>query len=250
MLSSSPLLLARCSGCRAVYYCSKKCQKADWAQHKQLCRQLRLMHERQQGIAKLGSHRHTADTAAATESTFAAQPHAAAACPSDGDEVLFHYTAKLANGVVFDRSFAPPHTHPAALATQSPLLPTPHSLTYTHIPPQPHSLYCQPVTSPVVIAGLSIALLSFTRGECAQLLVTAPFAWGEAGISGLVPPKSTVVLDMHCLGWTSQADKQRRAQSGWQRCLSDGCWQSDRMDADIAAIMQRGEGSSYVASQA
>ena len=29
--------LNACSGCKCVYYCSKKCQKRDWKQHKMKC---------------------------------------------------------------------------------------------------------------------------------------------------------------------------------------------------------------------
>lgn len=36
-------MLARCSGCRAVYYCSKVCQRDDWNRHKFLCRHVRNM---------------------------------------------------------------------------------------------------------------------------------------------------------------------------------------------------------------
>ena len=35
---SGEVTLQRCSGCRAAYYCSKDCQKADWKNHKKTCR--------------------------------------------------------------------------------------------------------------------------------------------------------------------------------------------------------------------
>ena len=41
--TSQHSILARCSGCRAVYYCSKPCQRNDWNKHKFLCRHVRTM---------------------------------------------------------------------------------------------------------------------------------------------------------------------------------------------------------------
>jgi hypothetical protein len=32
--------MKRCAGCRAVVYCSRECQKEDWPDHKQHCRDL------------------------------------------------------------------------------------------------------------------------------------------------------------------------------------------------------------------
>ena len=31
----------RCSGCKAIRYCSKECQKDDWLEHKDFCKSLR-----------------------------------------------------------------------------------------------------------------------------------------------------------------------------------------------------------------
>jgi len=29
---------SRCSGCKSIWYCSRRCQKADWGQHRQECK--------------------------------------------------------------------------------------------------------------------------------------------------------------------------------------------------------------------
>jgi len=48
-VSSAPGVSARCRGCLAVYYCSPKCQKADWKKnHKQACPRMKLQARRKQ----------------------------------------------------------------------------------------------------------------------------------------------------------------------------------------------------------
>jgi hypothetical protein len=37
--------LMNCAGCRLVKYCSKECQKADWSNHKELCKEARVKTE-------------------------------------------------------------------------------------------------------------------------------------------------------------------------------------------------------------
>jgi hypothetical protein len=34
---------ARCSKCRAVYYCSEECQRTDWKNHKEKCDDLKIL---------------------------------------------------------------------------------------------------------------------------------------------------------------------------------------------------------------
>ncbi|KAJ7486995.1 hypothetical protein FB451DRAFT_1026054 [Mycena latifolia] len=44
-VSSSGDGLLRCSGCRKMWYCSTKCQKTNWSQHKALCKALRFLEQ-------------------------------------------------------------------------------------------------------------------------------------------------------------------------------------------------------------
>ena len=47
--------LFRCGGCKVVLYCAKKCQKEDWAEHKDFCKLLQK--ERVEGEKRrAGSH--------------------------------------------------------------------------------------------------------------------------------------------------------------------------------------------------
>lgn len=46
-----PAELLKCSACKSVYYCSATCQKADWRDHKLLCRELSLARNMPSGSA-------------------------------------------------------------------------------------------------------------------------------------------------------------------------------------------------------
>lgn len=38
---SSAVKVGRCSGCKVAHYCSAKCQKDHWGQHKTVCKRLK-----------------------------------------------------------------------------------------------------------------------------------------------------------------------------------------------------------------
>ena len=45
--------LLKCSGCKVVKYCSRECQKKDWARHKKDCKKLATMYRDKEGRSKI-----------------------------------------------------------------------------------------------------------------------------------------------------------------------------------------------------
>jgi FKBP-type peptidyl-prolyl cis-trans isomerase len=212
-------ILARCSACRAVYYCSKQCQKTDWVRHKSLCRHVRKMEESGEIYVKFIAR---------------AGPHQSRR-PVPGNSVSVYYTARLANGIVFDKSQPSSYTYSSYHATtghNSTVQPTnpnnsmPANATsttntstnpavtispansgspvfanesLTHPPPQPFTFVLRrlndrtihppsnaPLTaesfSPTMIAGWAAAIPNMALGERATIIIAANAAYGDNGM--------------------------------------------------------------------
>lgn len=210
-------ILARCSACRAVYYCSKQCQKTDWSRHKFLCRHVRKMEESGEIYVK-----------------FITRPGPIQSRrPVPGNSVSVYYTARLANGIVFDKSqpssytFSSYHasaghnsatppanttnsipanttgtsttaTSPITIAPSNNGSPLSTNESFNHPPPQPFTFVLRRLNdrtihppsntplpaesfSPTMIAGWAAAIPNMTLGERATIIIAANAAYGDNG---------------------------------------------------------------------
>lgn len=93
--------------------------------------------------------------------------------PKPGDTVQIHYTGRLTNGVVFDRS-------------------------------KDHTPKGEPWEVEIgvgkVIRGWDEAIPQLSVGEEATLIITSDYAYGERGVPSLIPPNATLEFEVNLVG--------------------------------------------------
>eukprot|EP00186_Timspurckia_oligopyrenoides_P001342 CAMPEP_0182452450 /NCGR_PEP_ID=MMETSP1172-20130603/44251_1 /TAXON_ID=708627 /ORGANISM="Timspurckia oligopyrenoides, Strain CCMP3278" /LENGTH=545 /DNA_ID=CAMNT_0024650283 /DNA_START=133 /DNA_END=1770 /DNA_ORIENTATION=+ len=97
--------------------------------------------------------------------------------PEDGDEVLMHYTGRLASdNSEFDSSRKRGDPLKFELGKKS------------------------------VISGWEIAARTMSKGEISTVTLSPQFAYGEAGSPPKIPPNATLVFEMELVGWICHRD--------------------------------------------
>ena len=99
-----------------------------------------------------------------------------------GDTVSVNYVGALADGTVFD-------TNMSAIAKQAGL----DKEGKTYAP------FTFKVGSTDIIQGWNIAVTGMKKGEIDQVAIPASFAYGAAGVPGVIPPNSPLVFQIQVL---------------------------------------------------
>lgn len=86
-----------------------------------------------------------------------------------GNKIKIHYTGKLENGVKFDSSV----DRGQPFETQ--------------------------IGVGMLIRGWDIGILGMKEGEKRTLTINSDLAYGDNGISGVIPPKATLIFDVELL---------------------------------------------------
>jgi FKBP-type peptidyl-prolyl cis-trans isomerase len=90
-----------------------------------------------------------------------------------GDTVSVNYTGSFADGTVFDSNVDPKFQHVAPFSFQ--------------------------VGQGMVIKGWDLGLIGMKIGERRKLVIAPSLAYGDLGIPGAIPPKSTLTFDVELL---------------------------------------------------
>ena len=166
--SFARIKLKQCSACVKVDYCSAKCQKAQWAVHKRVCKALALL----KGVgdmapfAKLPVSKKTPNQLRSDLAYYGAGK----GCPMFGQMVRVHYVAYLPDGQKFDSSRDRGAAREFRLGSEG-------------------------AAEKDVVRGWAEALTTMAVGEKALVAVRAEWAFGTKGLIRKVVPGSDVVYE-------------------------------------------------------